>query len=104
NLAFLVTEFDKPFTAAGFGNKMREWCDEAELPQCSSHGLRKAICRRLAEAGCTGPQIAAISGHKSLVEVQRYIEQANRAKMAEQAIGKMIPQEARIIDFPGNVK
>jgi integrase len=29
NLAFLVTGYGKPFTAAGFGNKMREWCDEA---------------------------------------------------------------------------
>jgi integrase len=89
NLAFLVTAHGKPFTAAGFGNLFRGWCDEAGLPQCSSHGLRKAICRRLAEAGCTAPQIASISGHKSLAEVQRYIEAANRAKMAEQALDKI---------------
>lgn len=29
-------------TAAGLGNSMRKWCDKAGLPNCSSHGLRKA--------------------------------------------------------------
>ena len=28
---YLVTSFGKAFTANGFGNKMREWCDEAGL-------------------------------------------------------------------------
>lgn len=46
---FLVTDFDEPFSKAGFGNKMREWCDQAGLPHCTAHGLRKAIARRLAE-------------------------------------------------------
>src|SRR5215813_15308553 len=57
---YLVTSFGKPFTANGFGNKMREWCDQAGLPECSSHGLRKLCLIRLAEAGCTVNQIAAI--------------------------------------------
>jgi integrase len=92
NLAFLVTEWGKSFTSDGFGNKMREWCDAAGLPQCSAHGLRKAICRRLAEAGCSAPQIAAISGHKSLAEVQRYIEQADRGRLAEMAVARLTEQ------------
>jgi hypothetical protein len=35
-LAFLVTENGKPFSAAGFGNKFRGWCDEANLHHCFS--------------------------------------------------------------------
>jgi integrase len=93
NLAFLVTSTGAPFSAAGFGNLIREWCDEAGLPQCSAHGLRKAQCRRLAEAGCTAPEIAAVSGHKSLSEVQRYIEKANQAILASAAIAKLMPPE-----------
>jgi integrase len=42
HLTFLVTAFGKPFSADGFGNLFREYCDEAGLPDCSSHGLRKA--------------------------------------------------------------
>jgi hypothetical protein len=30
---YLVTSRGLSFSDAGFGNKMREWCDEAELPQ-----------------------------------------------------------------------
>lgn len=39
---FLVTSHGKPFAAKGFGNWFRERCDEAGLPQCTAHGLRKA--------------------------------------------------------------
>jgi integrase len=89
SLTFLLTDKGAPFTPAGFGNAFREWCDEAGLPKCSSHGLRKAACVRLAEAGCSAPEIAAISGHKSLREVQRYIEEANQAKLAKAAMERM---------------
>jgi integrase/recombinase XerD len=37
--AFLVTEHGKPYSVAGFGNKFREWCNDAGLPHCSAHGL-----------------------------------------------------------------
>jgi integrase len=94
NLAFLVTAAGAPFTHAGFGNSVREWCDEAGLPQCSAHGLRKAQCVRLAEAGCTVPEIAAISGHKSLKEIQRYIEELQQERLARAAMAKLIAAEA----------
>ena len=72
HLTLLTTKAGKPFTAAGFGNWFRDRCNEADLRQCSAHGLRKAAARRLAEAGCTMHEIAAITGHASLSEVQRY--------------------------------
>jgi integrase len=96
NLAFLVTSYGRPFAVAGFGNLFRDWCDEAGLPSvCSAHGLRKAACRRLAEAGCSAPQIGAISGHKSLAEVQRYVEAANRAKMAQAAMLHLVGERTQ---------
>ena len=42
DMTFLVNDLGSPFTDAGFGNKFRDWCDQADLPQCSAHGLRKA--------------------------------------------------------------
>lgn len=93
-LTFLLTEKGAPFTAAGFGNWFRDQCNAAGLPKhCAAHGLRKAACRRLAEAGCTAPQIAAISGHRSLLEVQRYIEAAEKAKLARAAMDKVSGNE-----------
>jgi integrase len=91
HLTFLTTGNGKPFSAAGFGNLLRQWCNEAGLPtHCSAHGLRKAGCRRLAEAGCTEHQIAAISGHLSLSEIQRYTRAANQSKMARAAMATVV--------------
>jgi integrase len=86
-LTFLVSGTGAAFSSASFGNVFRDWCDEAELPKrCSSHGLRKAACRRLAEAGCSEHEIASISGHESLAEVRRYTRAASRAKLAKSAM------------------
>ena len=38
---------------------MRKWCDMAGLHLCSSHGLRKEICRRIVEANDTPHEIMA---------------------------------------------
>ena len=87
HLTFLTTYNGKPFSPAGFGNLFRDWCNEAGLPRgLSAHGLRKACCRRLAEAGCSEKQIAAISGHKTLSEVARYTRAADQARLARSAM------------------
>jgi len=52
--------------------------------------LRKAAGRRLAEIGCSANQIAAILGHASLSEVQRYTKAADRKRMAREAMAKLI--------------
>jgi integrase len=89
NLTFLVTAFGKPFTAAGFGNWYRNRCDEAGLPQCSAHGLRKLAATRLAEVGCSEREIMAITGHKSVSEVSRYTRAAEQSRLADQAMAKL---------------
>jgi integrase len=88
HLTFLVTEFGKPWTVAGFGNWFRDRCDEAGLPHCSFHGLRKAAASRLAGLGCTPHEIAAITGHASLKEIERYTRTADRKRLALSAMEK----------------
>jgi len=87
---FLVTHFGKPYTAPGFGNWFRELCDTAGCTDVSAHGLRKATARRLAEIGCSASQIAAITGHATLTEVQRYTKAADRKRMAREAMAKLV--------------
>jgi integrase len=88
HLTFLVAQHGKPFTPGGLTQRFKLWCREAGLRQCSMHGLRKAACRRLAEAGCTAHEIMAISGHKTLSEVERYTKDADQRRMAERAIAR----------------
>jgi integrase len=89
-LAYLTTECGKPFSPAGFGNWFRDRCDEAGLPQCAAHGLRKAAAVRHALNGGTAPELMAWFGWKTIGEAQRYIEEANRIKLAESAGAKVI--------------
>ena len=89
HLTFVTTKTGKPYSGNDFSEQFRAWCDAAELPKtCSPHGLRKAACRRLAEAGCSANEIAAISGHATLSEVQRYTKAADQARMARNAMAR----------------
>ena len=86
---FLVTEYGRPFTRDGFGNKMRQWCDEAGLPNCTSHGLRKAIARRMAELGLSNQQMKAVCTWSGDSEVALYTKEADQAAMAKQAMDRL---------------
>jgi len=91
HLTFLTTAAGKPFSAPGFTNWFREMCKAAGLPKgLSVHGLRKAGARRLAELGCTEHEIAAVTGHASISEVQRYTKAADRKRLAQSAIRKLV--------------
>lgn len=90
DLTFLVTDYGRPFTAAGFGGKFRTWCDQAGLPQCSAHGLRKAAAALAAENGATSQQLMAIFGWLTLAEAERYTRAAKRRKMAGDAMGLLL--------------
>jgi site-specific recombinase XerD len=89
HLTFLTTAYGKPFTPAGFGNWFRDRCNEAGLPHCSAHGLRKATATALAEGGATPHEIMAVTGHRSIAEAQRYTEEAQRKRLATSAMEKL---------------
>ncbi len=80
----------RPIKRAALSALMRAAIKLAGLPsQCVSHGLRKAAMRRLAEAGATANQIASISGHRTLKEVERYTKAADQRTMARAGMDKL---------------
>ena len=97
NVVFLTLN-GRPFAKPAY---FTQWfirrCREAGLqPGYSAHGLRKAMCRRLAETGVGANVIAAISGHKTLREVERYTRAADQARMARmgmEAVGAAFGQQ-----------
>ena len=91
HLTFLVTVTGKPYGGDHFSETFREWCDAAGLPKrCKPHGLRKAACRRLDEAGCSANEIMAISGHGTMKELVRYTKAADQARLARNAMAKAV--------------
>jgi integrase len=81
-MLFLETSYGKPFTANGFGNWFKKRCQEAGLPQCSAHGLRKAGATRAAENGATAYQLMAMYGWASVKQAEVYTRKAQRKKLA----------------------
>ena len=95
NMTFLVTKSGAPISPRGFTNWFRLKCDEACLPECSAHGLRKLVATRLANIGCSEDEIKAITGHKSSSEVARYTKARDQKRLAESAAGKL--KQARAV-------
>ncbi len=87
---FLLTSKGKSFTVAGFGNWFRDRCDEAGLPQCSIHGLRKALTTIAANAGATQAELKAMGQWANDSEVATYTKGADQRRLADAAIGRVI--------------
>jgi integrase/recombinase XerD len=99
-LTFLVNDYGRAFaSAAAFGNKFADWCndaglrpvlcDDGRIRNYRAHGLRKAALRALAHVGATGVELMAVSGHSSLDQVQEYIDEVDQERAAEAAMAKL---------------
>lgn len=53
------------------------------------HGLRKTAAAKLAEAGCSSLEIAAITGHKTLDMIELYTRQADQRRRSKSAVVKL---------------
>jgi len=83
---FLVTEYGRPFSEAGFGKWFSEQCRKIGLEDCTAHGLRKLGAMRAAMAGATHYQLMAVYDWSQPAQAQKYIELAERAKGAAAAM------------------
>jgi integrase len=87
HLTYLVRHNGQPYTPESLGLKFAQWATGAGLPsRCRLHGLRKARTAQLASKGASPHTIMAITGHKSLAEVQRYADRYNRKVAADAAM------------------
>ncbi|KWV45901.1 hypothetical protein AS156_23090 [Bradyrhizobium macuxiense] len=86
DLTFLVTDYGKPFSEAGFGNWFRDRCDEAGLPLCSAHGLKKAGATIAAENGATDRQLMAMFDWDSPRMAWVYTKAAEQKRLAGEAM------------------
>ena len=100
HMVFLVDSNGAAFTEESFSKWFRKRCRAIGLDRASKtgkklspHGLRKAACVRLAHAGCSTKEIAAISGHKALHEIERYTRDAEQARLARSAMARLREQK-----------
>lgn len=81
-MMFMAKANGEPYSENVLGNYMRKWCDQAGLPHCSSHGLRKAGAVIAAESGATSQQLQAIFGWTTSQQADHYTRAASRKKLA----------------------
>jgi hypothetical protein len=89
---FLITDLGQSFASAeSFGNKMRDWCDQAGLPKCTAHERRKAGATIAAENGA----MSSAQGHLriTLKQPEVYTKAAEQKQLAESAMGLLVTRE-----------
>jgi integrase len=64
----------------------------------SPHGLRHLAGSALAEAGCSVPQIMAVLGHLTEKQAYHYVRQANRLRLADDAVAMWERDDQRLAD------
>jgi integrase len=93
HLTLLLNAYNRPFSAKGFGERMRKWCDAAGLPDCTAHGLRKAISRRMAEMGAGNQGIKSVTGHSGDAEVALYTREVDQKRLAQSTMTRLVEWE-----------
>jgi integrase len=87
---FIVTAYGQARSEKAFTGFISEAAREAGIgEQASPHGLRKAACRRLADAGASAHEIMAITGHTKIEEILTYTKAAEQRRLAASAMAKM---------------
>lgn len=89
-LYLIETAEGAPRTVKGFYNWLKAAAADAGCdPKLSPHGLRKAAATRLIDAGCSAAEAAAITMHRSLAELERYIKARDQKRLADAAIERL---------------
>ena len=88
DLAWCCGERGGPFTKESFGNAFAEAARMAGVKK-SAHGVRKIAATIAAENGATAHQLMAIFGWLNIKQAEHYTREAERAKLAAQAMSTL---------------
>jgi integrase len=87
---FIITAYSQSRSDKAFTSFITEAAREAGIErQASPHGLRKAACRRLADAGASVREIMALTGHAKIEEILTYTKAAEQKRLSQATMAKM---------------
>jgi integrase len=84
----LLNSYGDPWPPDSLRCAFKRRCAKIGITNRTIHGIRKTTASILAEMGCTTLQIMAITGHQTMKEVVRYTVEAEKKKMAMEAMDK----------------
>lgn len=94
-LTILAAPNGRPWRAVYLSQQLPRELTKIGLPPLNTHGLRKLAAARLAEAGCSPHEIAAITGHKTLRMVEVYTKSVNQRSLANVAVLRLDASDKR---------
>lgn len=90
----LTNTLGRPWTSDGFRTSWSKACDRAGISGLTFHDLRGTAVVRLAIAGASVPQIAAVTGH-SLKDVEAILDAHYLGRDIQLAEAAVLKLEAR---------
>lgn len=89
-VTILTNSLGQSWKPASFYTRMSQMLrDDPKLSGLVFHGLRKSAAARLAEAGCSVNEIAAITGHATLQMLALYTREAEQRSLARSAVTRL---------------
>lgn len=83
---YLVSDWGRPFSVKGLGNRISDWFTQAGLPHCTAHSIRKGLSTDQANNGATDSMLEAMFGWTDGKTSKIYTRNADRARLARQAV------------------
>ncbi|KAA0684581.1 hypothetical protein DTW90_36185 [Neorhizobium sp. P12A] len=88
-MAYVVTEYGKPFSIKGMGNRISDWFRQAGLGHLTAHSVRKGLATDQAHNEATDTMLEAMFGWKDGKTSKIYTRQADQARLAWAAVEKI---------------
>ncbi|OLP44621.1 tyrosine-type recombinase/integrase [Rhizobium oryziradicis] len=86
---YLVTEFGKPFSVKGLGNRISDWWTQAGMPHLTSHSVRKGLATDVAHNEATDSMLEAMFGWRDSKTSKIYTRNAERSRLARQTVERI---------------
>lgn len=89
DLTYIVTEFGKPFSIKGLGNRISDWFRQAGLGHLTAHSVRKGLATDVAYNEATDSMLEAMFGWRDGKTSKVYTRNADRSRLARQTVARI---------------
>jgi integrase len=87
-VTILTNHYGRPWTGEHLSREMKKATVKIGLQGLTLHGLRRRAAVRIADAGGSTHEIAAVTGHRTLAMVQLYTQGADQERLAMGAMAR----------------
>lgn len=88
-MAYMMTEYGRAYSIKGLSQRVSAWFDQAGLPHCTAHTVRKGLATTLVENESTDAMLDGLFGWKDGKTSKIYTARRQQSKLARQAVGRI---------------